>query len=104
MDSLQEVSYTIEQVKKLFQDLTIGGLLTAETDKINTLNMLYQEFSRIGASHIAEKLELLLQAIENNQHESAVLLMRAQASIQLFERILNLEYASKILADSETMV
>ena len=92
-DSVQEVAFTIEQVQQLFRDLTVGGLLTADTEKINTLRTLYEEFSKIGAPHIAENLKALLGAIEANSRESAVLLMRAQASIRLFDRILTLEHA-----------
>lgn len=98
MDSIQEAMQTIDQVKQLFRDLTVGGLLTAEADKINTLNTLTEEFARIEAHHIAEKLQALLRAIENNNKQSAALLMRAQASVQLFERLLTLEYAQQTLA------
>lgn len=93
-DTFQEVSFTVEQVQQLFRDLTVGGLLTAGADKINMLKTLAGEFSRIGASHISEHLQKLLKAIEANSRESAVLLMRAQASIRLFDRLLTLEYAS----------
>lgn len=97
MDSIQEAMQTIEQVKQLFRDLTVGGLLTAEADKINTLRTLTKEFTRIDAHHIAEKLQALLRAIEYNDKQSASLLMRAQASVQLFERLLTLEYAQQTL-------
>ena len=98
-NSIEEAMQTIEQIKQLFRDLTVGGLLTAEADKINTLSALCDEFSRIGASHITEKLHDLLRAIENNSKQSAPLLMRAQASIQLFERLLTLEYAMQTLSN-----
>ncbi len=96
-DSLAEISDTLKQVRQLFCDLTVVGLLTAGEDKIHTLKALYDEFSRIGASHIAGHLQQLLRAIENNHHQSAVLLMRAQASMQLFNRILSLQYATDCL-------
>lgn len=99
MDSIEEAMQTIEQIKQLFRDLTVGGLLTAEADKINTLRTLSEEFSRIGANHSAEKLQALLRAIESSSKESAPLLMRAQASIQLFERLLTLEYAAQSLSN-----
>ncbi len=99
MDSIKEAMQTIEQIKQLFRDLTVGGLLTAEADKINTLRTLGEEFSRIGANHISEKLNDLLRGIENNSKQSAPLLMRAQASIQLFERLLTLEYAAQVLSN-----
>ena len=97
IDSLEEITFTLEQVQQLFRDLIIGGLLIAGEDKIYTLRALHKEFSRIGAMHIAEHLQQLLLAIENNNPESAVLLMRAQASVQLFQRILNLQYATDAL-------
>ena len=92
-ESIQEAAFTVEQVQQLFRDLTVGGLLTAGADKINLLRTFGEEFSRIGAAHIAEHLKVLLQAVEDNSRESAVLLMRAQASIRLFDRLLTLEFA-----------
>ncbi|NOQ65480.1 MAG: hypothetical protein GQ582_13295 [Methyloprofundus sp.] len=99
MDSLEEINHTLQQLQQLFRDLTVGGLLTAGSDKVNTLKTLHKEFARIGASHIAEQLEKLLLAIEHNSQESAVLLMRAQASVQLFARILSLQYAANSLQE-----
>ena len=99
MDSLQEINQTLLQLQQLFRDLTVGGVLTAGSDKVSTLRTLHEEFARIGASHIAEHLAKLLLAIEHNSQESAVLLMRAQASVQLFARILSLQYAANSLQE-----
>jgi hypothetical protein len=98
-ESIQEAAFTVEQVQQLFRDLTVGGLLTAGAEKINMLRTLGEEFSRIGAAHIAGHLKDLLQAVEDSSRESAVLLMRAQASIRLFDRLLTLEYAADQLAE-----
>ena len=96
-EAIQEAAFTVEQVQQLFRDLTVGGLLTAGPEKISLLRTLSDEFSRIGAAHITGHLKSLLSAVENNSRESALLLMRAQASIRLFDRLLPLEYAAEQL-------
>lgn len=87
----------LEQLQQLFRDLTVGGLLTSGSGPLNTLKILQQELAQIGALHLAEQLQQLLWAMEHQQREAAVWLMRTQASVRLFDRILTLEQAAVLM-------
>lgn len=93
-EALPEILLMLEQLQQLFCDFTVGGLFTAGNHQISTLKALQQELAHIGALHLAEQLQQLLWAIEHQQHEAAVLLMRTQASVRLFDRLLTLKQAT----------
>jgi hypothetical protein len=95
--SIDEITYSIEQIQSLFQDLVIGGLRTATQQRLESIQSMRDEFERIGAVHIAEQLTQLCEALNNDSPEMASILMRTQAQVRLLERILTVEIAESAL-------
>ena len=88
---LDEVTHTLRQLQAEFEDLAVGGLRAVGPDRLPVLDALREEFERIGAGHLAARLETLMRGIRAGKREAADALMRAQVSLRLFERILTLE-------------
>jgi hypothetical protein len=62
------------------------------------LSALREEFERIGAGHLAGRIAAVVEALRSQDHKSAVALLRAQASLRVFERLLTLEVSANLLA------
>src|SRR5262245_49827891 len=92
-----EILQTLEHVRATLDDLCIRGLRSAGSEQINTLTTLEQEFERIGAAHVASRLGTVIRAVRSGGHDGPKHVMRAQASVRLFERILTLSVAEDAL-------
>ena len=92
-ENIEEVMQTVEQLQQLFQELTIGGLRTLGQERLAVVDAMHEEFSRIGAHHIAEHLAALANGIRHDSRETAGILMRTQSAVRLLERILTLRVA-----------
>ena len=102
----EEITYHLQQLQAEFEDLAVGGLRTMGPEHLPLLQSLSEHFTQIGATHSGQCLHDLTNAIRNNDKGAAVALMRAQASLRLFERILtkeaiSAELQSYIEADAE---
>lgn len=93
-----EIIQTVEHLQRTFEDLILRGLKASGPEQINTLNNIKEECERIGAFHLAERVSAIVDAIQKNDRSGADALMRAQASLRMFERILTLENAKMVLA------
>jgi len=89
----REVLQTIDRLQSTFEDLAVRGLRSCG-EQLNTLSSLHEELDRIGAAHLAGRLEVLIAAIKSDDRSSPSALMRAQASLRCFDRILTLESVS----------
>jgi hypothetical protein len=87
---ISEITQTVRQLQAEFEDLAVGGLRAAGPDRLPVLEALREELERVGASHLAGRLEALTDAIRADDRRSSAALMRAQSSLRLFERILTL--------------
>ncbi|MFK8112938.1 MAG: hypothetical protein AB8B91_12085 [Rubripirellula sp.] len=96
-DEVAEVMDTLQRIRFEFEDLAVGGTRAVGLDRVAALQAMAEEFSRIGASHIAQRLDSLATAIESEDRSAAEHLMRAQSSIRVFERTLTLETAASAL-------
>ena len=96
-DDLAEVLETLERIRHEFEDLAVGGLRALGPERALALGSMAAEFSRIGASHIADRLKQLGDSIQAGDRLAAEHLMRAQSSIRMFERMLTLETAATAL-------
>lgn len=92
-----EIVQTIDHLQRTFEDLMIRGLKAAGPGEINTLANIRDECERIGALHLAGRVEAILDAINKGERSGAQALMRAQTSLRMFDRILTLEHAQQIL-------
>lgn len=92
-----EIVQTIDHLQRTFEDLMIRGLKAAGPGEVNTLSNIRDECERIGAYHLAGRVQAILEEIDKPGRSGAQALMRAQASLRMFDRILTLEHAQTIL-------
>jgi hypothetical protein len=106
MLEIDEIVQTIEHVQSAFEDLAVRGLRSAGPEHLATLSALREEFERIGAGHLAGRIAAVVEALRDGEAKTAAALMRAQASLRVFERVLTLQVAaetlSALLAPAET--
>src|SRR6185436_7755025 len=99
MADIDEIVQTIEHLHREFIDLAMRGLRTSGSSHLASLEMLREEFERIGAGHLASRIADVITAIRNDDRGAAAALLRAQASLAVLERILTLEAAAASLED-----
>jgi hypothetical protein len=97
MEQFDEILQTIELLQGEFEDLAMRGLRAIGPQHVAKLEMLRAECQRIGADHLAGRIETLVHAIRNNAREAAAALLRAQSSLRVFERILTLQSVEGVL-------
>jgi hypothetical protein len=97
MQDIDEIVQTIDRLQGEFEDLAVRGLRTAGTAHLGSLETLREEFERIGADHLAGRIAEVVAAIRNDDRGAAAALLRAQASLRVFERVLSLEAAGAML-------
>ncbi len=68
------------------------------------LSSLHEELDRIGAAHLAGRLEDVIAKIQNDDRGSARALMRAQASLRVFERLLTLGTVERELSQLQALL
>jgi hypothetical protein len=99
MAETEEIVQTIERLQGELEDLAVRGLRSAGPGDFSTLELLREEFERIGAGHLAGRIATVTAAIRNDDRSAAPALMRALASLRVFERILTLEVVRDVLAN-----
>ena len=97
MTEIDEIVQAIERLQGEFEDLAVRGLRSAGTEHLKPLMALREEFERIGADHLAGRIAAVIDALRNGEPQAAAALMRAQASLRVFERVLTLEVAAEKL-------
>lgn len=91
MNEADEIMNTVDQLQNVLEDLMVRGLRSAGTKELNVLQALAGEFERIGAHHLAGRIGTLHHALAGQDRSAAAALLKAQASLRLFERVLTLE-------------
>lgn len=97
MSEALEIQQIIEHLQNVLENLVTRGLRAAGAAERNALATLGEEFARVGAGHLAERISGLRDAIERDDRDGPERLLRTQASLRLFERILTLEIAQASL-------
>lgn len=95
----EEVVLTLEQVGRELEELGVRGLRAVGSERLARLGQMREEFERIGAGHLAERMRVLEQAIASDDRQAATALMRAQTSLRLFERVLTRDVVADRLAE-----
>jgi hypothetical protein len=98
MSEADEVLATLDQLQRQFEGLAVRGLRAVGVRQTTALKNQADGLRQLGADHLAGQIEALLSAVDCNDRSAAALLMRAQASVRVFERILTLEAARAGLA------
>jgi hypothetical protein len=97
-EPFDEVTYTLSRLQAEIEDLAVGGLRAAGPGRLPALEATREDLARVGALHLAERLSDLTSAIRADDREAAAALMRTQASLRVFERLLTLETTAERLA------
>src|SRR5262245_40352381 len=87
MTEFDEVQRTIDHVQRVLEDLLVRGLRSAGPGEMTTLANLTQELGRVGAHHLAGRLEALAAAITRDDGSAARVLPQAEARFGVLERL-----------------
>ena len=98
MDEIAELRDALDRLHAALEDLVVRGLRAAGAQDLARLAALRDEFHRAGAEHLAGRLGELADFARADDRAAAPALMRAMASLRLFDRILTLEVAGMALA------
>src|SRR5438552_3015503 len=98
MAEVDEIVHTVERLDREFTDLVLRGLRAVGPQALAALTALRQEFERIGAMHLAERIGTLVNAIKADDRTAAEALLRAQTSLRVFERLLTVQTMREALA------
>jgi hypothetical protein len=93
MSEALEIQQIVEHLQGVLENLITRGLRAAGLAERNALATLGDEFTRIGAGHLAQRVLDLRDALEADERDGPNRLLMAQASLRLFERVLTLEVA-----------
>lgn len=93
-----EVIDSIRQLQAELEDLAVGGLRQVGPEHVPLLDHFCDYMQGVGAQHIGERIQVLANAIRQNDKTAASALMRLQASLRLFERILTVNVVTNQLA------
>ena len=99
MDEWSEAVQLIERLHAEFDDLAVRGLRTVGPQHLASLQATRDELRRINADHLADRVEQVSEAIRNDDRGAAACLLRAQASLRLFERMLTAQVAAGVLEE-----
>src|SRR5262245_54932550 len=97
MSEVLEIQQIVEHLQGVLETLVTRGLRAAGLAERNALATLEGEFTRIGATHLGERVSALRAALEADDRDAPNRLLKAQASLRLFERVLTLEVAQAAL-------
>jgi hypothetical protein len=89
----EEVLFSIERARKCLDGLVVRGLSTVAAEALGELRTLERELERVGAAHLAERLRALATGVGDEAPEAPRLLLMAQTSLRVFERVLTLQAA-----------
>ena len=101
MSEIPQLVQTIEFLQREFEELAIRGLRTCGPEHLTSLRHVSEEFTSIGATHLAGRIQELIDAIESDKRQGAQALLRAFSTLRTFERVLTLEYAENLLSAEE---
>ena len=96
-DVADEIVRVTEGLRDLLDDLVVRGLRTAGSEELRRLDTAREELDRLGAGHLAGRLDDLAAAVRAGGADSGALL-RVQTSLRLFEGLLTREVAADRLA------
>lgn len=87
---LAQVAQALRHCRDLLQELVIRGVRTSGPAELDRLDALREELARHGAQHLAERLTTLHTAMREDDPAAAAALLRAQACLHLFDRVLTM--------------
>lgn len=98
MDEIDELRDALDRLHAALDDLLVRGLRAAGATDLARLDALRDEFRAAGAGHLSGRLAALADAIRADDRAAAPALLRAMTAARLFDRMLTLEVAARMLA------
>lgn len=92
-----EVLLVLERVRGSLERLVVRGVRAASSEQVAELRAMNDEFTRIGAVHLSERITELADAVEAGAGEAATALLHAQTSLRVFERLLTLRAVAPMI-------
>lgn len=93
-----EILQAVETLRAALEGLAVRGLRGAGPRELAALDALHDDFTRIGAEHLAERVRLLAQGVRDGAPDGPAAFMRAWTSLHVFDRVLTLDVAAAALA------
>jgi len=94
-DEMQEIAEAVERLKKALDDVAVRGLRALGGEQFKSLVAMHDELARVGAGHLAGCLDDVIRAVREDDRDGPAALLRAQATLRLFDRVMTLEVAEK---------
>ena len=98
MDEIDELRDALDRLHAVLDDLIVRGVRAAGPRDIARLVAIRDEFRSAGSAHLSGRLSMLIDAARDGDRAAAPALMRAMATLRLFDRMLTLEVAAAGLA------
>ncbi|MGE0870677.1 MAG: hypothetical protein AB7P03_19080 [Kofleriaceae bacterium] len=97
-----EVTQALFGCQQAFETLVVRGIEAAGSDDVARIASIGEELSRAGARYVAGELESLVRHIRDGDRNAPRVLLRAQTTLRVFERVLSLDVgAAALAADAE---
>jgi hypothetical protein len=97
-----DIVRAVERLQGAFEELAVRGLRSAGPQQLASLQALREELDKVGAGHLAGRVAAVIDAVRSDDRGAAAALLRAQASLRVFERVLTLEVAGEALGRALT--
>ena len=101
MDETAELRDALDRLHSATDDLVVRGLRAAGPQDLARLTSLRDELRSAGAEHLAGRLTAVADALRADDRSAAPALLRAMTALRLFDRMLTLEVAARMLADDD---
>lgn len=84
----------------LLDDVAVRGLRACGAEELARLRSQRDGLAGMGATYLAEVLDVLLADLDSGRREGARSLLRARTSLRVFERLLSLRMVGGALAEA----
>ena len=90
----EEILDVVERLQDALELVACRGLRVAGPAELDRLSSLRDELEELGAAHLSSLLVRLLRSVREGLRQSAEDLLRLQAALRVFERLLCREAAA----------
>ncbi len=94
-----EVTEALFALQQTLDELVVRGLQATGSDDLARLTTLGEEFGRAGAVYVAEQVATLVRHVRGAEKGAARALLRTQAVLRVFERVLSIDAGILALAE-----
>jgi hypothetical protein len=95
---IAEVGGAIFAARSLIETLFIRGLATASASDLKALSQHAEEWSQLGAVHIATRLQAMVAGVNGNSPSAPKMLLDVFTSLGVLERVLSTDVAQQTFA------